>query len=149
MSGKWHLGLVQDAWPSARGFKHVFALLPGAGNHCSFRLFCSLDIQFSWLELQTRSSRLMWKGRERKWEGKIYFSFFNDRLNLVFFWLDLFGLCLLYMWKTISRSLWKISRRSSTRAKLVRWAPIVYFFVDLHFFLVSLPRHSPPSYWIN
>ncbi|CED84455.1 arylsulfatase [Phaffia rhodozyma] len=36
MSGKWHLGLTPDAWPSARGFDTVFSLLPGAGNHYAY-----------------------------------------------------------------------------------------------------------------
>jgi hypothetical protein len=33
-AGKWHLGLPPKAQPHARGFQKVFALLPGAGNHC-------------------------------------------------------------------------------------------------------------------
>lgn len=33
MSGKWHLGLDPQHWPSKRGFDRSFSLLPGAGNH--------------------------------------------------------------------------------------------------------------------
>ncbi|KAF2762980.1 arylsulfatase [Pseudovirgaria hyperparasitica] len=33
MSGKWHLGLVRERWPCARGFERSFSLLPGAANH--------------------------------------------------------------------------------------------------------------------
>ena len=33
MSGKWHLGLTPDRYPSRRGFDRSFALLPGAANH--------------------------------------------------------------------------------------------------------------------
>jgi arylsulfatase A-like enzyme len=33
MSGKWHLGLTPDRWPSKRGFQRSFSLLPGAANH--------------------------------------------------------------------------------------------------------------------
>lgn len=32
-SGKWHLGLTPEQDPHARGFRHSFALLQGAGNH--------------------------------------------------------------------------------------------------------------------
>ncbi len=32
-SGKWHLGLQPGQDPSARGFQHSFALLPGGHNH--------------------------------------------------------------------------------------------------------------------
>jgi arylsulfatase A-like enzyme len=35
MSGKWHLGLTRESTPWARGFDRSFALLPGAGNHCT------------------------------------------------------------------------------------------------------------------
>ncbi|EXJ84849.1 arylsulfatase [Capronia epimyces CBS 606.96] len=33
MSGKWHLGMTPDRYPSQRGFDRSFALLPGAANH--------------------------------------------------------------------------------------------------------------------
>ncbi|KAF4121858.1 arylsulfatase [Geosmithia morbida] len=33
MSGKWHLGLTPDRYPSKRGFDRSFSLLPGAANH--------------------------------------------------------------------------------------------------------------------
>uniref|UniRef100_A0A060T3J8 ARAD1A16236p n=1 Tax=Blastobotrys adeninivorans TaxID=409370 RepID=A0A060T3J8_BLAAD len=33
MSGKWHLGLLPEYSPKARGFDKSFALLPGAANH--------------------------------------------------------------------------------------------------------------------
>ncbi|KAJ9495292.1 hypothetical protein H2202_009320 [Exophiala xenobiotica] len=33
MSGKWHLGLTPDRYPSRRGFDRSFTLLPGAANH--------------------------------------------------------------------------------------------------------------------
>ncbi|CAG81525.1 alkaline-phosphatase-like protein [Yarrowia lipolytica] len=36
MSGKWHLGLVPERFPSARGFQKSFALLPGGANHYAF-----------------------------------------------------------------------------------------------------------------
>jgi arylsulfatase A-like enzyme len=36
MSGKWHLGLTKDRWPSKRGFDRSFTLLPGAANHYGF-----------------------------------------------------------------------------------------------------------------
>lgn len=36
MSGKWHLGLTPDRYPSKRGFKESFALLPGGGNHFAY-----------------------------------------------------------------------------------------------------------------
>ncbi|ODV76936.1 alkaline phosphatase-like protein [Suhomyces tanzawaensis NRRL Y-17324] len=36
LSGKWHLGLTQEYWPSARGFEKTFTLLPGAGNHFKY-----------------------------------------------------------------------------------------------------------------
>ncbi|CAL5869114.1 uncharacterized protein PFLUO_LOCUS3342 [Penicillium psychrofluorescens] len=32
-SGKWHLGLVKDKSPCAKGFERSFSLLPGASNH--------------------------------------------------------------------------------------------------------------------
>lgn len=35
-SGKWHLGLLPDYWPSKRGFQKSFTLLPGAGNHFKY-----------------------------------------------------------------------------------------------------------------
>lgn len=35
-SGKWHLGLFEDYWPSSRGFQKSFTLLPGAGNHYKY-----------------------------------------------------------------------------------------------------------------
>ncbi|VVT50908.1 uncharacterized protein SAPINGB_P002920 [Magnusiomyces paraingens] len=33
ISGKWHLGLIPEAFPAKRGFQKSFALLPGAANH--------------------------------------------------------------------------------------------------------------------
>lgn len=36
MSGKWHLGLTPERFPSRRGFEKSFALLPGAANHYAF-----------------------------------------------------------------------------------------------------------------
>lgn len=33
MSGKWHLGLLPQHSPSARGFERSFSLLPGCANH--------------------------------------------------------------------------------------------------------------------
>jgi arylsulfatase A-like enzyme len=36
MSGKWHLGLTKERFPSKRGFEKSFALLPGAGNHFGY-----------------------------------------------------------------------------------------------------------------
>ncbi|KAK4936275.1 hypothetical protein LTR10_022803 [Elasticomyces elasticus] len=36
MSGKWHLGMTPDRYPSQRGFDRSFALLPGAANHYGF-----------------------------------------------------------------------------------------------------------------
>ncbi|EXJ94419.1 arylsulfatase [Capronia coronata CBS 617.96] len=33
MSGKWHLGMTPDRYPSQRGFDRSFSLLPGAANH--------------------------------------------------------------------------------------------------------------------
>ncbi|ODV77680.1 alkaline phosphatase-like protein [Suhomyces tanzawaensis NRRL Y-17324] len=36
LSGKWHLGLTKEYWPSARGFEKTFTLLPGAGNHYKY-----------------------------------------------------------------------------------------------------------------
>ncbi|CAH6723379.1 hypothetical protein CLIB1444_14S02740 [[Candida] jaroonii] len=36
ISGKWHLGLLPDYWPSKRGFEKAFTLLPGAGNHYKY-----------------------------------------------------------------------------------------------------------------
>lgn len=36
LSGKWHLGLTPEYWPSRRGFERTFALLPGAGNHFKY-----------------------------------------------------------------------------------------------------------------
>lgn len=36
ISGKWHLGLNEEWWPSKRGFEKSFALLPGAGNHFKY-----------------------------------------------------------------------------------------------------------------
>lgn len=36
ISGKWHLGLSKEYWPSKRGFEKSFALLPGAGNHFKY-----------------------------------------------------------------------------------------------------------------
>lgn len=36
ISGKWHLGIGKDYWPSKRGFERSFALLPGAGNHFKY-----------------------------------------------------------------------------------------------------------------
>ncbi|KAF4463191.1 arylsulfatase [Fusarium albosuccineum] len=33
MSGKWHLGLKPEHFPSKRGFEKSFALLPGCSNH--------------------------------------------------------------------------------------------------------------------
>lgn len=35
-SGKWHLGLTEEYWPSKRGFEKSFTLLPGAGNHYKY-----------------------------------------------------------------------------------------------------------------
>ena len=36
ISGKWHLGLLPEYWPSKKGFEKVFTLLPGAGNHYKY-----------------------------------------------------------------------------------------------------------------
>ncbi|CAF0873460.1 unnamed protein product [Adineta steineri] len=36
MSGKWHLGLTKERFPSKRGFEQSFALLPGAGSHYNY-----------------------------------------------------------------------------------------------------------------
>lgn len=36
ISGKWHLGLTPEYWPSARSFEKSFTLLPGAGNHYKY-----------------------------------------------------------------------------------------------------------------
>ncbi|KAH7165274.1 alkaline-phosphatase-like protein, partial [Dactylonectria macrodidyma] len=36
MSGKWHLGLKPEHFPSRRGFKKSFALLPGCANHYGY-----------------------------------------------------------------------------------------------------------------
>lgn len=36
ISGKWHLGLTKEYWPSERGFEKSFTLLPGAGNHFKY-----------------------------------------------------------------------------------------------------------------
>ncbi|VEU23060.1 DEKNAAC104103 [Brettanomyces naardenensis] len=36
LSGKWHLGLLPEYWPSRRGFERTFSLLPGAGNHYKY-----------------------------------------------------------------------------------------------------------------
>lgn len=36
ISGKWHLGLLPEYWPLARGFQKAFTLLPGAGNHYKY-----------------------------------------------------------------------------------------------------------------
>ncbi|PGH12435.1 hypothetical protein AJ79_04271 [Helicocarpus griseus UAMH5409] len=36
MSGKWHLGLTPDRYPSGRGFQRSFTLLPGAANHTAY-----------------------------------------------------------------------------------------------------------------
>lgn len=36
LSGKWHLGLTEEYWPSKRGFEKSFTLLPGAGNHFKY-----------------------------------------------------------------------------------------------------------------
>ncbi|CAF1485531.1 unnamed protein product [Adineta ricciae] len=36
MTGKWHLGLTKERFPSKRGFEKSFALLPGAGNHFNY-----------------------------------------------------------------------------------------------------------------
>lgn len=33
MSGKWHLGLTPDRWPSRRGFDRSFSLLPVCLTH--------------------------------------------------------------------------------------------------------------------
>ncbi|OAP65748.1 hypothetical protein AYL99_01720 [Fonsecaea erecta] len=33
MSGKWHLGMTPDRYPSQRGFDRSFSLLPGGANH--------------------------------------------------------------------------------------------------------------------
>ncbi|VVT51199.1 uncharacterized protein SAPINGB_P003017 [Magnusiomyces paraingens] len=33
LAGKWHLGLIPEAFPAKRGFQKSFALLPGAANH--------------------------------------------------------------------------------------------------------------------
>ncbi|NIW25248.1 MAG: sulfatase-like hydrolase/transferase, partial [Gammaproteobacteria bacterium] len=33
MAGKWHLGMEQHQWPSARGFERSFSLLPGSDDH--------------------------------------------------------------------------------------------------------------------
>ncbi|OCT44713.1 Arylsulfatase [Cladophialophora carrionii] len=33
MSGKWHLGMTPDRYPSKRGFDRSFSLLPGGANH--------------------------------------------------------------------------------------------------------------------
>lgn len=36
ISGKWHLGLSPEHWPTKRGFHKSFTLLPGAGNHYKY-----------------------------------------------------------------------------------------------------------------
>ncbi len=36
MSGKWHLGLAPETFPSKKGFEKSFALLPGAANHYNY-----------------------------------------------------------------------------------------------------------------
>lgn len=36
ISGKWHLGLLEEYWPVNRGFEKAFTLLPGAGNHFKY-----------------------------------------------------------------------------------------------------------------
>ncbi|KAI0019704.1 alkaline-phosphatase-like protein [Xylariomycetidae sp. FL0641] len=36
MSGKWHLGLKPEHYPSKRGFQDSFALLPGCANHYAY-----------------------------------------------------------------------------------------------------------------
>lgn len=36
ISGKWHLGLSPEHWPTKRGFQKSFTLLPGAGNHYKY-----------------------------------------------------------------------------------------------------------------
>lgn len=36
LSGKWHLGLTPERFPSKRGFEKSFALLPGGGNHFNY-----------------------------------------------------------------------------------------------------------------
>ncbi|MFT4020891.1 MAG: sulfatase-like hydrolase/transferase, partial [Acinetobacter sp.] len=36
MSGKWHLGLTPEHFPSQKGFERSFSLLPGAANHYLF-----------------------------------------------------------------------------------------------------------------
>lgn len=36
ISGKWHLGLLDEYWPIKRGFEDSFTLLPGAGNHYKY-----------------------------------------------------------------------------------------------------------------
>lgn len=36
ISGKWHLGLLEEYWPTKRGFEQSFTLLPGAGNHYKY-----------------------------------------------------------------------------------------------------------------
>lgn len=38
MSGKWHLGLEENNWPSRKGFSETFALLPGGGSHWADKL---------------------------------------------------------------------------------------------------------------
>ncbi|CAF4730847.1 unnamed protein product [Rotaria sp. Silwood1] len=38
MTGKWHLGLTKERFPSKRGFEKSFALLRGAGNHFNYEL---------------------------------------------------------------------------------------------------------------
>lgn len=37
MAGKWHLGMLPQAIPSARGFEHSFVLLPGGASHMDMR----------------------------------------------------------------------------------------------------------------
>jgi arylsulfatase len=36
MSGKWHLGLTEERFPSKRGFEKSFTLLPGGGSHFNY-----------------------------------------------------------------------------------------------------------------
>lgn len=36
ISGKWHLGLTPEFWPSKRGFEKLYTLLPGSGNHYKY-----------------------------------------------------------------------------------------------------------------
>lgn len=36
ISGKWHLGMIQDRMPSSRGFNRSFGLMNGCHNHYGY-----------------------------------------------------------------------------------------------------------------